>query len=62
MFNDEVHKARELNVKLSFGIGMFQGAANFFVNGIVLGVLYAGDNGKIIYEIFILRTVLDKVE
>lgn len=42
MFDDEVEYARELNIKLSLGIGLFQGAANLFVNGIVLGVLYAG--------------------
>lgn len=42
MFDDEVRKACELNIKLSFGIGLFQGASNLFVNGIVLGVLYAG--------------------
>lgn len=42
MFADEVEKARKLNVKLSFGIGVFQGFSNMFVNGMVLGVLYAG--------------------
>jgi hypothetical protein len=42
MFEDEVEKARLLNVKLSFGIGIFQGLSNMFINGIVLGVLYAG--------------------
>jgi hypothetical protein len=42
MFNDEVEKARKLNIQLSFGIGIFQGLSNFFLNGIVLGVLFAG--------------------
>ena len=42
MFGDEVEKARLLNIKLSFGIGVFQGFSNMFINGIVLGVLYAG--------------------
>lgn len=44
MFEDEVNEARYLNVQLSFGIGVFQGFSNLFVNGIVLGVLYAGLN------------------
>jgi hypothetical protein len=39
MFEEEVEKARLLNVKLSFGIGVFQGCTNLFINGIVLGVL-----------------------
>ena len=42
MFSDELNKAKELNVKLSLGIGLFQGLSNLFINGIVLGVLYAG--------------------
>jgi ATP-binding cassette subfamily B (MDR/TAP) protein 8 len=42
MFSDEIEKARKLNVKLSFGIGIFQGLSNLFINGIVLGVIFAG--------------------
>lgn len=42
MFEDEVNTARHLNIQLSLGIGVFQGFSNLFVNGIVLGVLYAG--------------------
>ena len=42
MFKDEVESSRVLNVKLSFGIGVFQGCTNLFINGMVLGVLYAG--------------------
>ena len=44
MFKDEVERARDLNVKLTFGIGIFQGLSNLFINGIVLGVIYAGNN------------------
>ena len=47
MFECEVEKARLMNIKLSLGIGLFQGASNFFINGVVLGVLYAG---KIIFK------------
>lgn len=42
MFEFEVEKGRQMNIKLSLGIGLFQGASNFFINAIVLGVLYAG--------------------
>lgn len=49
MFEDEVEKARQLNVRLSLGIGLFQGASNFFINGIVLGVLFAGKNNQLLY-------------
>ncbi len=42
MFNEELEKARLLNIKLSFGIGVFQGFSNFFINSMVLGVIYAG--------------------
>lgn len=51
MFEDEVEKARLMNVKLSFGIGLFQGCTNLFINGIVLGVLYAGGTMLINNEI-----------
>nr|QUF59443.1 ATP-binding cassette transporter Abcb8 [Brachionus angularis] len=51
MFADEVEKARRLNVKLSFGIGVFQGFSNLFVNGMILGVLYAGGKMLINNEI-----------
>ncbi len=44
MFADEIEKARQLNVKLSFGIGIFQGLSNMFINGIVLGVIFAGNH------------------
>ena len=42
MFSEEVEYARQLNSKLSFGIGVFQGLSNLFVNTIVLGVIFAG--------------------
>lgn len=49
MFECEVEKARLLNVRLSLGIGLFQGASNFFINGVVLGVLYAGNTRRLFY-------------
>lgn len=51
IFSDEVEKAKKLNIKLSFGIGVFQGVSNLFVNGMVLGVLYAGGQMLINNEI-----------
>lgn len=42
MFTYEVEKARVLNINLGFGIGIFQGLSNFFINGMVLSVIYAG--------------------
>ena len=51
MFAEEVDKAKLLNVKLSFGIGVFQGMSNLFINGIVLGVLFAGGHMLINNEI-----------
>lgn len=58
MFEDEVEKARLLNVKLSFGIGVFQGFTNLFINGIVLGVLYAGKYSSKFSLYFLLSSVL----
>jgi len=51
MFGEEIEKARNLNVKLSFGIGIFQGLSNMFINGVVLGVIYAGGQMLINNEI-----------
>ncbi|XP_033752437.1 mitochondrial potassium channel ATP-binding subunit-like [Pecten maximus] len=42
LYSNEVEKARCLNIKLGFGIGTFQGLANFALNGIVLGTLFTG--------------------
>nr|QNH67936.1 ATP-binding cassette transporter subfamily B member 8 [Brachionus plicatilis] len=51
IFADEVEKARKLNIQLSLGIGIFQGVSNLFVNGMVLGVLYAGGKMLVSNEI-----------
>ncbi|CAH8509344.1 unnamed protein product [Schistosoma turkestanicum] len=40
--NYNVDKTKELSVKLSFGIGLFQGLSNLALNGVVLGALYVG--------------------
>ncbi len=42
LYCDEVDKSASLNETLGFGIGLFQGATNVFLNGIVLGTLYYG--------------------
>ena len=42
LFRQETEKADVLNEELGMGIGLFQGATNLFLNGIVLGVLYGG--------------------
>ena len=42
MFVQQLELSRDLNVKLGVGIGAFQGLANVFLNGIVLGSLFAG--------------------
>ncbi|XP_078656039.1 mitochondrial potassium channel ATP-binding subunit-like [Branchiostoma floridae x Branchiostoma belcheri] len=42
LYADEVNKAGRLNELLGLGIGVFQGAANFVLNGVVLGVLFSG--------------------
>ncbi|PAV92004.1 hypothetical protein WR25_22122 isoform B [Diploscapter pachys] len=42
LFRQETEKANGLNEELGMGIGLFQGATNLFLNGIVLGVLYGG--------------------
>ena len=42
LFRQEIEKANVLNEELGMGIGLFQGATNLFLNGIVLGVLYGG--------------------
>jgi ATP-binding cassette, subfamily B (MDR/TAP), member 8 len=51
MFSDEVEEARKLNIKLGLGIGIFQGVSNLFINGVVLGVVFAGGNMLISNEI-----------
>ncbi|XP_074661022.1 mitochondrial potassium channel ATP-binding subunit-like [Tubulanus polymorphus] len=42
LYNQEVQEACYQNEKLGIGIAVFQGLANFALNGIVLGVIYAG--------------------
>uniref|UniRef100_A0AC35U735 ABC transmembrane type-1 domain-containing protein n=1 Tax=Rhabditophanes sp. KR3021 TaxID=114890 RepID=A0AC35U735_9BILA len=41
-YKEELMKAQLLNQTLGAGIGLFQGATNLFLNGIVLTVLYGG--------------------
>ncbi|XP_064634815.1 mitochondrial potassium channel ATP-binding subunit-like [Lineus longissimus] len=42
LYNKEVNESCRQNQKLGLGIGVFQGLANFALNGIVLGMLFAG--------------------
>ncbi|XP_013421119.1 ATP-binding cassette sub-family B member 8, mitochondrial [Lingula anatina] len=42
LFNKEADQAMYMNENLGYGIGVFQGLANLALNGIVLGVMYAG--------------------
>uniref|UniRef100_A0A1I7YJ42 Mitochondrial potassium channel ATP-binding subunit n=1 Tax=Steinernema glaseri TaxID=37863 RepID=A0A1I7YJ42_9BILA len=42
LFSREVEKTRVLNERLGLYIGLFQGATNFFLNGVILSVLYGG--------------------
>jgi ATP-binding cassette subfamily B (MDR/TAP) protein 8 len=42
LFQNEVNKARDLNVRLGVGIGIFQGLNNLVMNGIVLGTIALG--------------------
>ncbi|CAF4514628.1 unnamed protein product, partial [Rotaria magnacalcarata] len=42
MFQNEVNKACELNIRLGIGIGVFQGLNNLVMNGIVLSTIALG--------------------
>ena len=42
MFQNEVNKARDLNIRLGVGIGIFQGLNNLVMNGVVLGTIALG--------------------
>lgn len=42
MYSKEVELGSELYEKLGFGIGLFQGGTNLFLNGILLSTLYFG--------------------
>ncbi|KAK4329380.1 hypothetical protein Pmani_000263 [Petrolisthes manimaculis] len=42
LFTQEVDRSRQLNEALGTGIGIFQAGSNLFLNGIVMGILFAG--------------------
>ncbi|XP_070200308.1 mitochondrial potassium channel ATP-binding subunit-like [Littorina saxatilis] len=42
LYSQELVMSSHLNIKLGVGIGAFQGLANMFLNGIVLGSMFAG--------------------
>jgi ATP-binding cassette subfamily B (MDR/TAP) protein 8 len=42
MFQNEVNRARDLNIRLGIGIGIFQGLNNLVMNGIVLSTIVLG--------------------
>jgi len=42
LHNQESDKLKERNIYLAAGIGVFQAGSNFFLNGIVLSILYFG--------------------
>ncbi|XP_067937710.1 mitochondrial potassium channel ATP-binding subunit-like [Watersipora subatra] len=42
LFNKEIDQSCQLNQRLGYAIGLFQGATNICLNGMVLGVLVAG--------------------
>ena len=42
MFSNEVNKACDVNIRLGFGIGIFQGLNNLMMNGIVLATIALG--------------------
>lgn len=44
LFSDELKKSEYLNSVLGLGVGGFQALTNLALNGIILGVLYAGGN------------------
>ena len=48
MFTDEINKARDLNIRLGIGIGIFQGLNNLVMNGIVLSTIALG--GQYVYQ------------
>ncbi|KAL3107870.1 hypothetical protein niasHT_017102 [Heterodera trifolii] len=48
LYRKEVRTACSLGERLGVGIGLFQALSNFFLNGIVLGVLYGG--GQLVAE------------
>lgn len=42
LFQKEVNKARDVNIQLGVGIGIFQGLSNLVMNGIVLSTIALG--------------------
>ncbi|XP_045476710.1 mitochondrial potassium channel ATP-binding subunit isoform X1 [Harmonia axyridis] len=42
LFETEAALAMDLNIRLGFGIGLFQAGTNLFLNGMVLGTIYMG--------------------
>lgn len=42
LFDNEVNKARDINIRLGVGIGVFQGLSNLVMNGIILGTIALG--------------------
>ncbi|KAG8232429.1 hypothetical protein J437_LFUL012860 [Ladona fulva] len=42
LYNREVNESNRLNELLGYGVGLFQGGTNLFLNGLVLGTLYLG--------------------
>ncbi len=42
LYDREVSRSQDMNETLGLGIGLFQGATNLFLNGIVLGTIYYG--------------------
>lgn len=42
LYNYEVDNSHRINEILGFGVGLFQGGTNLFLNGLVLGTLYIG--------------------
>ncbi|GFR75693.1 ATP-binding cassette sub-family B member 8, mitochondrial [Elysia marginata] len=42
LYEKQIDKSKTKFIRLGFGIGLFQGGANLFLNGIVLGSLFAG--------------------
>ncbi|XP_071440546.1 mitochondrial potassium channel ATP-binding subunit isoform X1 [Hetaerina americana] len=42
LYNKEVENSNRINEILGFGVGLFQGGTNLFLNGLVLATLYVG--------------------
>lgn len=42
LYENEMNKSRKMTSKLGFGIAVFQGLSNIALNGVILGMLFAG--------------------